>query len=130
MEYSSVQLNDLSDDILLIILEKLEKLDVLYSFIGVNKRLNRIARDSMFTNSFTLFNHLSYDSISQLSDSILDRFCSHILPEIDQKIQWLNIEISSMKRILISANYPNLIGLGVYNIETENDIHLFKGKIF
>ncbi|CAF3334132.1 unnamed protein product [Rotaria sp. Silwood1] len=126
MEYSLVQLNDLSDEILLIIFKKLEKLDVLYSLIGVNKRLNKIAHDSMFTSSLTLFHHLLYDYIYRLSDSMLDRFCFQILPEIHHKIKWLDIEASSMKRIFLSAIYPNLFGLGIYNIETENDIHLFK----
>ncbi|CAF4698232.1 unnamed protein product, partial [Rotaria sp. Silwood2] len=126
MEYSSIQLNDLPDEILLIILKKLEKLDVLYSLIGDNKRLNKIAHDSMFTSNFILFYHLSYNYIYLLSDSMLDRFCLRILPEIHHKIKWLDIEASSIERILRSANYPNLFGLGIYNIETKNDIRLFK----
>jgi hypothetical protein len=130
MEYSPVQLNDLPDEILLIILKKLEKLHVLCSLIGVNKRLNKIAHDSTFTSSLTLFDHLSYDSIYLLSGSMLNRFYLKNLPEIHHKIKWLDIEVSSMERILLSADYPNLCGLGIYNIEMENDVRLFKGKIF
>jgi len=129
MEYSSVQLNDLPDEILLIIFQKLKNTDLLYSLIGVNKRLNKIVRDSMFTSSLTLLNYFSYNNICPLSDLMLDRFCSQILPSIDYKIKWLDVEVSSMKRIL-SRNYPILFGLGIYNIEKETDLELFTGKIF
>jgi hypothetical protein len=40
MKRSLVQLNDLPDEILMIILKKLDNDQVLYSLIGVNKRLN------------------------------------------------------------------------------------------
>jgi hypothetical protein len=129
MEYSSLQLNDLPDEILLIIFKNLNNTDLLYSLIGVNKRLNNIVHDSMFTSSLTLFNHLSYNNIYPLSDLMLDRFCFQILPSIYHKIKWIDLEVSSMKRIL-SANYPILFGLGIYNIEKETDLDLFTGKIF
>jgi len=130
MEDSCVQLNNLPDEILLIIFKNLSNINLLYSLIGVNKRLNRIVHDSIFTSSLTLFDHLSYDHISSLPDSMLGRFSLQILPEIHHKIKWLDVEATSMKRILLSANYPNLFGLRIYNIESENDIHLFQGKIF
>ncbi len=60
---------------------------------------------------------------------MLDRFCFQILPSIHHKIKWIDLEVSSMKRIL-SANYPILFGLGIYNIEKETDLDLFTGKIF
>jgi hypothetical protein len=61
---------------------------------------------------------------------MLDRFSLQILPEIHHKIKWLVVEATSMKRILLSANYLNLFGFSIYNVERENDIHLFQGKIF
>ncbi|CAF4008326.1 unnamed protein product, partial [Rotaria sp. Silwood1] len=78
----------------------------------------------------TLLKYLSYDSIYSLSNSMLDRYCAKILPKINNKIKWLNLESSSMKRILLSAKYPNLFGLGIYNIEKETTLRLFTGKIF
>ncbi|CAF4313128.1 unnamed protein product, partial [Rotaria sordida] len=110
MEYSSIQLNDLPDEIIFIILKKLNKLDVLYSLMDVNKRLNNIVHDPTFTNGLTLFNNLSCDCICPLPDLMLDRFCSQILPKIGHKIKWLDLEPFSMERIL-STNYPNLFGL-------------------
>ncbi|CAF1559983.1 unnamed protein product [Rotaria sordida] len=128
MEYSSIQLNDLPDEIIFIILKKLNKLDVLYSLMDVNKRLNNIVHDPTFTNGLTLFNNLSCDCICPLPDLMLDRFCSQILPKIGHKIKWLDLEPFSMERIL-STNYPNLFGLGIYNIEKQAVLNLFTGKI-
>ena len=86
MEHSSTELNELSDEILMIIFTKLEKHHILSSLIGVNQRLIKIAHDSIFTSHLTLFEHLPYKSISRLSDSILDRFCSEI---IIKSIGWI-----------------------------------------
>ncbi|CAF1178363.1 unnamed protein product [Rotaria sordida] len=127
MDYSSVQLNDLPDEIIFIIFKKLSELDVLYSFIRVNKRFNRIVHDSTFTHSLTLFNYVSCDCIYPLSDLMLDRFCLQILPKIGHKIKWLDLEPLSMKRIL-SVNYPNLFGFGIYNIEKQSALNLFTDK--
>lgn len=128
MVHSLVQLDDLPDEVLMIILKKLDNDQVLYSLIGVNKRLNTLVYDSIFTSHLTLMKRFVNDSISPLSERILHRFYSQILPEIHYKIQWLNIESSSIERIL-SANYPNLHGLGLYNLEMETTTHLFTSKI-
>ncbi|CAF4979395.1 unnamed protein product [Rotaria sp. Silwood1] len=130
MEHSCVQLNDLPDEVLLIIFKKLNNVKVLYSLMGINKRLDKILHDSIFTTNLTLLKYLLYDSIYSLSNSMLDRYCAKILPKINNKIKWLNLESSSMKRILLSAKYPNLFGLGIYNIEKETTLRLFTGKIF
>ncbi|CAF1085195.1 unnamed protein product [Rotaria magnacalcarata] len=60
-----------------------------------------------------------------LPNSMLDRLCLHILPEIHQKIQWFDLESRSMKRILLTTPYPNLYGISLYNIQTETAIGLF-----
>ncbi len=130
MKHSSVELNDLPDEILIYILKKLSNVEVLYSLIGVNKRLHAIVHDPIFTNCLTLMNYVSGDSIDPLSDPIVDQFCLQILPSIHHKIKWLNIESSSMKQILLAINYPNLYGLGLYDIEIETVLSLFIGKIF
>ncbi|CAF3012432.1 unnamed protein product [Rotaria sp. Silwood2] len=87
MEYSYIQLNDLPDEILMIIFKKLANVEVLYSLSGVNKRLNKIVHDSIFTNDLSFLMSTSNGLVYSLSDLILDRFCSYILPKIHQKIQ-------------------------------------------
>ncbi|CAF0795699.1 unnamed protein product [Rotaria sordida] len=125
MEHLLVELNTLPDEILMIILKKLLKVEVLYSLIGVNKRLNKIVRDSIFTNRLTLMIYSSDDFIYPLSDPMLDRFCLKILPEIHHQIKWLNLESSSMKRIVRATNYPNLYGFGLFNLNVETTLSLF-----
>lgn len=130
MKYGYIHLNDLPDEILLIIFKKLSNVDVLYSLIGVNKRLNKIVSDSIFTNSITLIRCLSNDFIYPLPSPILERFCLQILPSINHKIKWLNIQVSCIERVLLCTDYPNLFGLGLYNFDLEKLKQLFNGKIF
>ncbi|CAF0723902.1 unnamed protein product [Rotaria sp. Silwood1] len=128
MEHSLIQLNDLPDEILMIILKKLYNVEVLYTLIGINKRLNAFVHDSIFTNYLTLMKFFSYSSIRPLSNPILNRFCLVILPEIHHKIKWLNVESSTMERILLATSYPNLYGLGLYNIPAERVKHILTGN--
>jgi hypothetical protein len=130
MKCACIHLSDLPDEILLIIFKKLTNNEVLYSLIGVNKRLNKIVYDSIFTSTVTLTRCLSNDVIYPLPWPILNRFCLQILPEIHHKIKWLNIESSSVERVLLSTNYPNLSGLGLYNLDIEKTKQIFTGKIF
>jgi len=54
MNYSTVNILDLCDEMLLAILKKLNNIDVLYSFIGVNRKLDGLVRDFTFTQSLDL----------------------------------------------------------------------------
>ncbi|CAF4175919.1 unnamed protein product [Rotaria socialis] len=93
--------------------------------LGLNNRLNKIVRDSDFTNhlAHTLFTSNGF--VYSLPNSIVDQFCLYILPEIHQKIKWLDLESLSMERILLAADYPNLYGISLYNIQTETAISRF-----
>jgi hypothetical protein len=71
---------DFPDEILLNISNKLNKIDVLFSFIGVNKRLDKLARDFVYTRSVELIKEDGTDKNYSLPDMILNRFCLHILP--------------------------------------------------
>jgi len=130
MEYSYIQLNDLPDEILIYIFKKLTNAEVLYSLSGLNKRLNKIIHDSVFTNDLSLMMSTSDGLVYSLSDLILARFCSYILPKIHQKIQCLHLESLSMERILCATNYPNLYRISLHNIQAKTAIDLFTSKIF
>ncbi|CAM4840382.1 unnamed protein product [Rotaria magnacalcarata] len=122
-EHSTIQLDNLPDEILIMILKKMSQTDVLYSLIDVNQRLNSIAHDPIFTNHLTLREFISNDSINPSTDSMFDRFCSHILPKINDKIKWLDLDSSCMERILRATNYPSLYGLTLYNMNVEISMH-------
>jgi hypothetical protein len=128
MEHLCVQLTNIPDEILLLILNRLTNIEVLYSLIGVNVRLDKIASDSTFTEYLTLMKPSLNGVINSLDNSILDRFSSKMLPKIHHKIKWFNLESSSIERILLAADYPNLHGLSLFNIEHEIVVRLFGGK--
>lgn len=130
MEYLCDQLTSVPDEILLLILNKLTNIEVLYSLIGVNIRLDKLSSDAMFTEHLTLMKRSTNDIISSLDSSMLDRFCSEILPRINRQIKWLNLESLSMKCILLAADYPNLYGLSLFNIDYETVVRLCDGKKF
>jgi hypothetical protein len=130
MSNSYIGLNHLPDEILIYIFQKLNNIDVLYSLQNVNKRLNRIIHDLIFTNRLTFVKWLLYKYINLFSsDLMLNRFCSQILPSIHQNIKRLDLESSSMKDVLCAADYPNLDSLGLYNINEDSARSLFNGKM-
>ncbi|CAF0992612.1 unnamed protein product [Adineta steineri] len=138
MESSSVQLSDLPDEILMMIFKNLHNITLLYSLSGVNIHLNKIVHASIFANRLTLVKFVSDRLISRryspisfaypLYDLLRDRICPHVLPQIHEKVKWFDIESSSMERILLSTNYPNLVGIALYNIPLENAVHLFSAS--
>ncbi|CAF1494067.1 unnamed protein product, partial [Rotaria sp. Silwood1] len=123
MKHLSIKINDLPDEILTIILEKLSNIDELYSLIRVNRRQNPIGRDSIFTSHLKLICFLN-DFTYPLPALILDRFCLQILPEIHHKIKCLDLESTSMNRILLASNYPNLYKLGLHGLDIEKAVSL------
>ncbi|CAF1082880.1 unnamed protein product [Rotaria sordida] len=126
---SCFELNDLTDEILLLIFEKLDNLDILYSLHGVNKRLNKIIHDPLFISSLNFVKWSSNKFLNKFSSHvILNRYCLQILPDISMKIKWLYIESSSAKHILHAADYPNLYGLGLYNMKEKTARRLFTDK--
>ncbi|CAF2980800.1 unnamed protein product [Rotaria sp. Silwood2] len=124
-----VEFDDLPDEILMYIFKKLYNVQVLYSLMGVNQRLNRIVHDTIFTRDLCLLEYLPDNKTSSpLSDPILDQFCSKILPEIGHRIKTLYLEQTSMKRILHATNYPNLNNLSLFHIDSETPMSLFDDK--
>ena len=117
MEQWFTLLMNLPNEMIMLILNKLDNADVLYSLMNVNARLDRILHDAMFTKKIALAQTLS--SEKKLDEKILDRFCLEILPKIHHRIQWLSVDASSMERIFLAADYPNLNQLDIFIIDNE-----------
>ncbi|CAF0981964.1 unnamed protein product [Rotaria sordida] len=114
MNQHNVHLLDLPNEILFFILKKLDNIHVLYSLLGINnQRLHIIAQEQIFTNI------LNFVSISQSTDeifsTILNRFCTSILPIIHKNVKSLIVDSISMECILRASNYPNLTELKLFN---------------
>ncbi|CAM2730175.1 unnamed protein product, partial [Rotaria socialis] len=112
MNQLNAGLLDLPNEILFIILKKLDNMYVLYSLLNVgNQRLDMIVQEKTFTKTLNFVVTTSFDDILSISDSILDRFCINILPKINLNVKSLILESGSMERILLAADYPNLVEL-------------------
>jgi hypothetical protein len=130
MENFCVRLNDLPEELLLIILRKLQNVDLLYSLMGINSQFDRILNDPLFTTNLRFVTNSLDDVICPLSNEIADRFCFEIFPKIDDKIQSLTVESLYMEDIFRAGSYPNLCKLCLISIKQERLVDLINGKIF
>ncbi|CAF3413958.1 unnamed protein product [Rotaria sp. Silwood2] len=120
MNQCNINLLDLPNEILLIILKKLDNTDVLYSLFDINnQRLDNILQRNTFTNSLNFVLTTLTDDILSISDPILDRFCKNILPRIHYNVKSLILNSFSMERILLAGDYPNLTELKIYNFNEK-----------
>ena len=131
MNKHNAHLLDLPNEILFVILKKLDNNNVLYSFLGINnQRLDIIAQEQIFTNRLNFVSILqSTDEISSLPDSILDRFCISILHRVHQNVISLILESVSMEYILRAGSYPNLSQLELFNFKQAVISRCLMGKI-
>jgi len=127
MHYSAVNILDLCDEILLVILNKLSNINVLYSLIGVNRTLDRLAQDITFTQSIDLVGISSNEHIDSINKSILDRFCVDIIPRIQHNIECLILDPLSIDRVLCIGNYSKLHKLTLVNLQLEVASRIFNG---
>jgi hypothetical protein len=126
MNRSDVHLLDLPDEILLIILKKLNNIDVLYSLLNnSNEQLSILPQEKIFSN---ILNFVSIDNISSIDRFKLDRFCIDILPRIHDNVKYFILKPALMKRILLAADCPNLIKLKIFNFKKEIVLHYFTSK--
>lgn len=128
MKHRCIQLTDLPDELLLLILKKLNNIEVLYSLIGVNIRLDQIASDPTFTEHLPLITRSSNGCINFLNNSMFDRFRSDILPQIHYQIKSLTLESSCIERLFLALDYPNLHSLSLFNVDYKIAVRLFVGK--
>ena len=122
---------DLPNEILYLILKKLDNIDVVYSLLGINnQRLDIMAQEEIFTNilNFVIISQ-STGEISSMSDSILNRFCISILPRIHRNVKSLILDSVTMERVLLTGTYPNLTELKFFNFNQSAVSSYFIGKI-
>ena len=126
MNRSSAQLMQLPDELLLIILKKLDNVDVLLSLMGSNPRFDRIICDPCFTTEIDLIRSNDDERCAEMN-TVIDRFCSDILPRIHHQIKWLKVQSTSIERLLLAADYSNLSQLDIF-IPHEERLRHFNGE--
>ncbi|CAF1504180.1 unnamed protein product [Rotaria sordida] len=133
MNQSDIHLVDLPNEILLMILKRLDNINVLYSLMGTfDGQFDILLQDNIFTNTLNMISRSSTDNddddIYSIDDQILDRFCIDILPKIHHNVKHLILESMSMKRILLAGNYPNLTSLKLFNFGQNIALNYFTDK--
>jgi hypothetical protein len=129
MNQRNINLFDLPNEILVIILQKLNNIDVLYSLFDINnQRFDNIIQENIFINTLNFVLTTLTDDTLSISDLILDRFCISILPKIHYHVKSLIINSLSMERILLVGDYPNLNQLKIFNFNGQIVSNYFTGK--
>ncbi|CAF3472364.1 unnamed protein product [Rotaria socialis] len=128
MNHSTVNILALCDEMVLAILNKLNNMDVLYSLIGVNKKLDSLVRDITFTQSIDLVTISSNEHNDSRNKSILDRFCFDIIPRIQHNIESLTLDPLSIDRVLCIGNYSKLHKVALVNVQFEIASRIFNNE--
>lgn len=130
MNHSAVGIEDLPDEMIINIWNNLNNIDVIYSFFGVSTRFDKLVRDPVYIRSIQLVEKNSKtNKYCSLPDSIIDRFCLDILPQIHHCIECLILEPLSMERILLLCAYPRLRKLIFTKIGGDFVFRHFNGTI-
>ena len=83
MEPSFVELNSLPDELLAMIFKKFNSIDIYYSLININMRINKIIYDQIFTTHLTLLQWSADDLIYPIDNAVVDQFCSQMLSKMN-----------------------------------------------
>ena len=118
---------NLPDELILAICSRMDTIEVLFSFIGVNERFNRLARDPIFTQSIELIERNGGDRTCLLPNLVLDRFCQQILPEIHTLVESLAVESSVAELCLSVGHYSKLRTLALTDIDESFAARHFTG---
>ncbi|CAF1511437.1 unnamed protein product [Rotaria sordida] len=104
-------------------------MDVLYSLLDIeNQQLNMIVKDQKFTTSLNFVLTMITNNVLLIDDCKLDRFCINTLSKIALNIKSLIVESESMERILLAADYPNLVVLKFFNFNNKTASKYFTGQ--
>ncbi|CAF1139088.1 unnamed protein product [Adineta steineri] len=112
---------DLPNEILFIIINKLNFADVIYSLVHVNERFVQLVFDPLYIQNLniTLMTIKSfYQRTFSIHEQVLSNICENILPSIHDQVKQLAIEEHSIERIL-THNYSQLYSLSLVDFKEE-----------
>jgi hypothetical protein len=123
---------DLPDEILLIIFNKLNTIDVLYSLVDVNERFDRLVFNSLDIRNLDTTNMVMksyYDRTFSIDNNVLSRISEKILPRIHHQLNELIVEQNSMKHIFLTDTYPQLDSLSFVDFDNEILFQYLTGRL-
>ncbi|CAF1170108.1 unnamed protein product [Adineta steineri] len=112
---------NLPNEILFIIIKKLNIADVIHSLVDVNERFVQLVFDPLYIQNLniTLMTIKSfYHRTFSIHKQVLSNICENILPNIPDQVKQLVIEQHSIKRIL-THNYSQLYSLSLVNFKEK-----------
>ncbi|CAF1594468.1 unnamed protein product, partial [Adineta steineri] len=112
---------NLPNEILFIIIKKLNIADVIHSLVDVNERFVQLLFDPLYIQNLniTLMTIKSfYQRTFSIHEQVLSNIYENILPNIHHQVKQLAIEQHSIERIL-THNYSQLYSLSLVNFKEE-----------
>ncbi|CAF3900127.1 unnamed protein product [Rotaria sordida] len=126
---NNLNILDLPNEILLIICNKLNNVDVLYSLVDITQRFDQLVLDSFYIrnlNMTSLTMKSFYDRIYSIDNQVLERIYKNISPRIHHQINEHIVEQYSMERVLHTINYPQLYSLTLMDFSEEKKLPKLK----
>jgi hypothetical protein len=124
---------DLPNEVLFSIIEKVNMVDVLYSFVDTAQRFNQLIFAPFYIHKLNLTSvkiKSCFDRTFSVDDQILHKICTNILPQIYDQINELIVEQCSMERILQTINYPALYSLTLIDFSEQKLLNYLSGNLF
>ena len=121
-ENNHLNLLELPNEILLIIFSKLKMVDVLYSLVGVNERLDQLVLHPLYVRHLDMTSmtmRSAYDLTFSIDNKVLERISQDILPRIHHYVTKLTVEQHAMERILQTINYSDLYSLSLIDFPEQ-----------
>jgi hypothetical protein len=109
------------------IFKKLKMVDVVYSCMNINERLDQLVFDSLDRHHVDMTVHSSLDYVSPLDDQVLNKICETILPRIYHQVNKLTLDPQSIERTLLTVNYPNLYSLSLVDFPERTLLRYLEG---
>lgn len=129
---STLNLLDLPNEILLIIFNKLDMVDVLYSLVDVSTRLNQLILHPLYIRQLDVTSEnmkSMFDRTFVVNNEVLDRICENILARIHHEVGRLSVEPHGLDRLLQTVNYPSLYSLSLIDFSVQTLLKCLTGNV-
>jgi hypothetical protein len=127
---NAINILDLSDEMLLAIFSKLNMVDVFYSLVGLNRRINRLIFDPFYIHHLDLTGKRVLDHNSPVNNEVFDGFGPKVLHRVHREVNKLTVDSLYMEYIISITDYPQLHSLSLVNFQQETLLKYLTGIFF
>jgi hypothetical protein len=121
---------DLPDEMLLMIVNRLNNIDILYSLVDVNQRFNRLTFNSLYFHDLDFTTVSMFDPKSHEYSVLINRICKNLLSRIHHQVNTLTLDHISMEHVLHTFNFPQLHSLSLVLRRSETFVQYLTGMIY